>query len=90
MKFDDMNPVQRRLHNAACVLGADGDEHGFEQLQRDAIAEIELLRATLRAVLSGNVGQQTMARLAAGQGTATMDGQAWLSAAALVLGPNSD
>lgn len=44
MKFDDMNPIQRRLHNAAIVLGADGDEHGFEQLQRDAIAEIERLR----------------------------------------------
>ena len=44
MNFEHMNAIQRRLHNAACVLGADGDEHGFEQLQRDAIAEIEHLR----------------------------------------------
>ena len=43
MDFEQMNAIQRRLHNAACVLGADGDEHGFEQLQRDAIAEIERL-----------------------------------------------
>lgn len=47
MNFDQMNSMQRRLHNAACVLGADGDEYGFEQLQRDAIEEIERLRAEL-------------------------------------------
>ena len=45
MDFDRMNAIQRRLHNAACVLGADGDEYGFEQLQRDAIAEIDRLHA---------------------------------------------
>lgn len=50
MDFERMNEIQRRLHNAACVLGADGDEHGFEQLQRDAIAEIERLRAVLAAI----------------------------------------
>ena len=48
MDFERMNAIQRRLHNAACVLGADGDEHGFEQLQRDAIAEIERLQDTLK------------------------------------------
>lgn len=48
MDFERMNEIQRRLHNAACVLGADGDEYGFEQLQRDAIAEIARLEATLR------------------------------------------
>ena len=47
MDFERMNPIQRRLHNAACVLGADGDEYGFEQLQRDAIAELERLRIAL-------------------------------------------
>jgi hypothetical protein len=47
MDFEQMNAIQRRLHNAACVLGADGDEHGFEQLQRDATAEIERLRTQL-------------------------------------------
>ena len=50
MDFERMNAIQRRLHNAACVLGADGDEYGFEQLQRDAIAEIERLRATLSKI----------------------------------------
>jgi len=49
MNFDHMNAIQRRLHNAACVLGADGDEYGFEKLQRDAIAEIELLRDAVRS-----------------------------------------
>ena len=47
MNFDDMNPVQRRLHDAACVMGVNCDEYGFEQLQRDAIAEIERLRTLL-------------------------------------------
>jgi hypothetical protein len=49
MNFEHMNAIQRRLHNAACVLGADGDEHGFEKLQRDAIAEIEHLREAVRS-----------------------------------------
>lgn len=48
MHFDDMNQIQRRLHNAAIVLGADGDEHGFEKLQRDAISEIEAMRSLAR------------------------------------------
>lgn len=49
MNFEHMNAIQRRLHNAACVLGTDGDEYGFEKLQRDAIAEIELLREAVRS-----------------------------------------
>jgi cob(I)alamin adenosyltransferase len=48
MDFESMNAIQRRLHNAACVLGADGDEYGFEQLQRDAIQEIARLEAALK------------------------------------------
>lgn len=48
MDFESMNAIQRRLHNAACVLGAEGDEHGFEQLQRDAIEEIARLTASLK------------------------------------------
>ena len=44
MHFDDMTALQRRLHNAACVLEAEGDEHGFAKLQRDAIAEVARLR----------------------------------------------
>ena len=50
MDFEQMNAIQRRLHNAACVLGADGDDHGFKQLQHDAIDEIERLRAALAAM----------------------------------------
>lgn len=42
--FEAMNALQRRLHNAACVLQAEGDDHGFAQLQYDAIYEIERLR----------------------------------------------
>lgn len=45
------------------------------------------LRAALSALISGNVGQQTLAKLAAGEGTDTDDGRAWLRAAALVT-PN--
>lgn len=41
MKFEDMSELQRRLHNAALVLDADGDEYGFVELLRGAIAEIE-------------------------------------------------
>jgi hypothetical protein len=52
MNFEHMNAIQRRLHNAACVLGADGDEYGFEKLQRDAIAEIEHLRDAVRSARS--------------------------------------
>jgi hypothetical protein len=37
--------IQRRLHNAACVMREDGDPYCFADLQRDAIAEIERLRA---------------------------------------------
>ena len=46
------------------------------------------LRADMRAVLSSSVGRQTLAQLADGQGSATVEGRAWLDAAALVLGPN--
>lgn len=38
--FDDMTPMQRRLHNAACVLDADGDEYGFVGLLREAIGAL--------------------------------------------------
>ena len=41
MKFDDLNAMQRRLHNAACVLDGDGDEWGFVGMLREAIDEIE-------------------------------------------------
>lgn len=37
MKFEDMNPMQQRLHNAACVLDVDGDEYGFVPLLRETI-----------------------------------------------------
>ena len=45
MKFEEMNAMQRRLHNAAIVLDCDGDEYGFTDLLREAIGEIERLRA---------------------------------------------
>ena len=43
MTFDEMNPLQRRLHNAALVLEAEGGDHGFAKLQRDAIDGIAAL-----------------------------------------------
>lgn len=43
MTFEEMNPLQRRLHNAALVLEAEGGGHGFAKLQRDAIDGIETL-----------------------------------------------
>ena len=52
-----------------------------------ALREAKLVEALL-AVLMSNVGRQTRAQLADGQGTATEEGQAWLAAATLVLGPN--
>lgn len=56
MNFDNMTPIQRRLHNAAIALGAEGDEHGFEALQRDAIDEIERLR--VHAVVLAETARQ--------------------------------
>ena len=50
MKFEDMNEMQRRLHNAGIVLGCDGDEYGFEQLQFDALKEIGRLESENRTL----------------------------------------
>lgn len=37
-----MSPIQRRLHEAAGVLDADGDEHGVSSVLREAIHELSL------------------------------------------------
>jgi len=50
MEFEQMDAVQKRLHNAALVLEAEGDTNGFSKLQLDAIAYIERLKASLRQV----------------------------------------
>jgi hypothetical protein len=47
MDFDQMDAVQRRLHNCALVLEADGDTNGFPKLQFDAIEYIERLKTSL-------------------------------------------
>lgn len=44
IKFENMNELQRRLHNAAIVLDCDGDELGFAGLLREAIEELQNLR----------------------------------------------
>ena len=91
MNFEHMNAIQRRLHNAACVLGADGDEYGFEQLQRDAIAEIERLCAENFALAAGQcanvVGDEggtpqckRIAELSAGLADACELLQGWIAA----------
>ena len=48
MHFDDMNELQRRLHNAAIVADSDGDELGHANVMRDAITEIETMRSLAR------------------------------------------
>lgn len=45
VRFEEMNPLQRRLHNAAIVLECECDEHGFVELLRETIGEIENLRS---------------------------------------------
>lgn len=42
------------------------------------------LYMTLQDLLTGDVGRQTLAKLAAGQGTDTDDGRAWMRAAEVV------
>ena len=44
MRFEDMNAMQRRLHNAALVLDGEGDEYGFVGMLREAIEQIERIR----------------------------------------------
>lgn len=48
MHFDDMNELQRRLHNAAIVADSDGDEWGHANVMRDAITELETMRSLAR------------------------------------------
>lgn len=50
MKFEDMNAMQRRLHNAACVLDGEGDEYGFVGMLHEAIDEIERMRTPVEVV----------------------------------------
>lgn len=52
MDFEQMDEVQKRLHNAALVLEAEGDTNGFSKLQLDAIAYIERLKTSLTELLS--------------------------------------
>jgi hypothetical protein len=40
--FDAMNALQRRLHNAACVLDADGDEYGYVAAIREAVIALSI------------------------------------------------
>lgn len=50
MDFEQMDEVQKRLHNAALVLEEDGDKNGFPKLQLDAIEYIERLKTSLNRV----------------------------------------
>ena len=59
--------------------------HKRECCEREA--EIGRLRAALTALISGDVGRQTLAKLEGGQGTDTNDGRAWMHAAEMVT-PN--
>lgn len=44
MQFENMNEIQAKLHNAAIVTEAEGDDYGYAKVMRDAIDEIEKLR----------------------------------------------
>lgn len=44
MRFEDMNAMQKRLHNAALVLDGEGDDYGFVGMLREAIEQIERMR----------------------------------------------
>lgn len=77
-----------RAENAALKLDLQYARDGLAKGRTRMREDNERLREALREVLQSNVGQQTLAQLADGQGTATEEGKAWLAAAALVLGPN--
>jgi hypothetical protein len=54
---------------------------------RPAEVDDEALRL-LRTILAGDVGQQTLGKLARGQSTETEDGKAWLAAHKLITAPS--
>lgn len=79
------------LAGALLAMVKSGDR-AAEDLQAALIAEGEAAArylAALAALISGDVGRQTLAKLAAGQGTDTDDGRAWLRAAEMVR-PNAE
>jgi len=59
MHFDDMNELQRRLHNAAIVAECDGDEYGHAGVMRDAIDEINRLANKLASLYCVNGALRT-------------------------------
>ena len=76
------------LQGGGATLGAlftwdeDAPEEGAANVKLITKAP-ELLHA-LKSLLESTVGQQTLDKLANGQGTNTIDGQAWLFAKALL------
>jgi hypothetical protein len=46
-RFEDMNPLQKRLHNAAIALELDGDEFGFSGLMRETIEALQEAKMSL-------------------------------------------
>ncbi len=79
--------IVKRLRAQALPDPHDEREVMHAPLLMDAANEIETLRVTLAAILSGDVGRQTLAKLATGQSTDTDDGRAWMRAALMVT-PN--
>lgn len=77
------------LAGSLLALIKSGD-HAAEDL-RDALTKAEndrwKFRQALLDLLTGDVGQQTLAKLMGGQGTDTDDGRAWMRAAEMVT-PN--
>jgi hypothetical protein len=87
------------LHSTMLVLAADrrpglrGETELFTRVQLNAAvaAERERWADAMRAIMSSPVGVQTRDKLAAGQGTDTDGGRAWLAALQMLdLGPNTN
>lgn len=49
-----------------------------------AIVQRDRFRIALNSVLKSEIGRQTLLKLADGQGTDTVEGQAWLDAKAII------
>lgn len=50
MKFDDMNDLQKRLHNAAIVIEIELNGYGFKELLLETIEELEKVKSSAKGI----------------------------------------
>lgn len=80
-----MSSIKHNRIQADAELAELRHEFGVEhRMYMKCKHEHAQLRAALTALISGDVGRQTLEKLAAGQGTDTDDGRAWIRAAEMV------